>query len=138
MNPAPPVTIIACRAVTSVGPYLPPPGAATRVWALIGLHPFATFRALDARAHVSGRDLDPVALLGGKRVRRLPALRHGGRGRHVPPRDVPARPRPGAVEGRVRPAVASPHRRPLRRKSQSPRRLLSVSGGAQARAARRP
>ena len=52
----------------------------------------------------------PAGLLGRAGLRAAAALRHGGRRRHQPHRDLPARARPRAVEGRLR-AAEPPARR---------------------------
>jgi hypothetical protein len=48
-----------------------------------------------------------AALLGRAGLRAAAALRHGGRRRHLPHRDLPARARPRAVEGGLRAALAA-------------------------------
>jgi glycyl-tRNA synthetase alpha chain len=58
--------------------------------------------------------------------------------RHLSHRHVPARHRPGALERRLRAAVAPADRRALRRQSLSPAALLPVPGDHQALAARYP
>ena len=57
---------------------------------------------------------------------------------HEPHRDLPARPRPRAVEGRLRAAEPTAEGRPLRREPEPAAALLPVPGGAQARAGRHP
>ena len=68
----------------------------------------------------------------------LAALRHGSRRRHQPYRHFPARHRAGALEGRLRAALAPPQGRPLRRKPQPPAALLPVPGGAETGAGKHP
>ena len=80
----------------------------------------------------------PAVVLGRARLRAAPALRHGGRCRHEPHRDLPARARPRAVEGRLRAAEPAPQGRPLRREPEPAAALLPVPGGAQAGAGRHP
>ena len=71
-------------------------------------------------------------------LRHPAALRHGGRRRHLPPGDHAARARPAALVGRLRPAVAPPDRRPLRRQPEPLAALLPVPGHHQTLAARLP
>jgi glycyl-tRNA synthetase alpha chain len=66
----------------------------------------------------------------------LQALRHGSRRRHQPHRDLPARDRPRALEGRLRAAEPPPEGRPLRREPEPAAALLPVPGRAQAGAGR--
>ena len=82
--------------------------------------------------------LTPAGLLGPPGLRAAAALRHGSRRRHQPHRDLPARARPRALEGRLRAAEPPPQGRPLRREPEPPAALLPVPGGAEARAGQHP
>ena len=84
------------------------------------------------QALVPGPDPGPAAVLGRAGLRDPAALRHGGRRRHLPPGDHAARARPRALERRLRPALAPPHRRPLRREPQPAAALLPVPGDHEA------
>src|SRR5690606_5024692 len=75
-------------------------------------------------------------ILGPAGLRPAAALRHGSRGGYLPHRHLPARARPGTLARRLRPALAPPQGRPLRRKPQPAPALLPVPGRAQALAAR--
>ncbi len=97
-------------------------------------------QAPGGRSHddLPGSAARPAALLGRPRLRDPAALRpRGGRGNHAP-RHVPARPRPRALEGRLRPALAPPHRRPVRREPEPAPAPPPVPGDPQAVARRRP
>src|SRR5581483_559815 len=60
--------------------------------------------------HVSRSDSRPPEFLGRARLHDRDAARHRSRSGHDASGDFSARARPGAVEGRVRAAVASPRR----------------------------
>jgi hypothetical protein len=77
-------------------------------------------------------------VLGRARLPRRPALQLRGRRGHVQPRHLPARPRPRAVERRLRRALAPPSRRPLRRQPQPPAAVPPVPGDPEAEPARHP
>ena len=76
--------------------------------------------------------------LGGARLPHRAAVQLRGRRRHVQPGHVPARDRAGAVERRVRRALAAPDRRPLRRQPEPPAAVSPVPGDPQAEPARHP
>ena len=71
-------------------------------------------------------------------LRHPAALRHGGRRRHLPPGHHAALARPRALVRRLRPALAPPDRRPLRRQPEPLAALLPVPGHHQTLAARLP
>ena len=87
-------------------------------------------------AQLPATDPQAADLLGCARLRAAAALRHGGRRRHQPHRDVPARARARALEGGLRAAEPAPEGRPLRREPESAAALLPVPGGAEAGAGR--
>ncbi len=81
---------------------------------------------------VSRSDPQALGVLGLPRLPPPAAARPRGRGRHVAPRDVPARARSGALERRLRPAVAAPRRRPLRGEPEPPVQAPPVPGHPEA------
>ncbi len=96
-----------------------------------------SFRAA-ADAHLPANHPSTARLLGRPGLRTAAALRHGSRRRHQPHRDLPARARPRALEGRLCAAEPPPQGRPLRQEPEPPAALLPVPGGAQARAGQHP
>ena len=92
----------------------------------------------DAPPQLSGADPAPAGLLGRAGLRDPAALRHGGRGRHLPPGHDAARARPAALGGRLRAALAAPDRRALRREPEPLPALLPVPGDREALAAGLP
>src|SRR5688572_26644617 len=83
-------------------------------------------------ADLPGPDPCAAAVLGPAGLRAAAALRHGDGCGDVPHGHVPAGRRPGAVERRVRSALASPDRWALRREPVSRAAVLPVPGGDQA------
>ena len=73
------------------------------------------------RHDLSRSDSQAVGVLGVARLRAAAAARHRGRRRHDASGDVSARARPGALERRLRAAVAPAGRRPLRREPEPAR-----------------
>src|SRR5690606_38673918 len=86
----------------------------------------------DDRSDLPGIDPGPQRVLGRPGLRADPAAGPRGRRRHLPPGHLPACAGPGAVERRLRAALAPPHRRPLRRKPEPAAALLPVPGGDEA------
>ena len=84
-----------------------------------------------ASPRLSGPDPAPARLLGRAGLRDPAALRHGGRRRHLPPRHHAAGAGAEALGRRLRPALAPPDRRALRREPQPPAALLPVPGADQ-------
>src|SRR3546814_7945815 len=80
----------------------------------------------------------PAGLLGAPGLRHPAALRHGGRGRHLPSRHHPARAGAGDLEGGLRAALAAADRRALRREPEPAAALLPVPGDPEALAAEPP
>ena len=95
-------------------------------------------RAPARHAHLPANHPATAVLLGRAGLRAAAALRHGSRRRHQPHRDLPARARPRALEGRLRAAQPPAQGRPLRREPEPPAALLPVPGGAEARAGQHP
>src|SRR3989338_2725372 len=89
-------------------------------------------------ANLSANHPDAANILGQAGLWAAATLRHGSRRGHVAHRDLPARARAGAMEGRLRAAVAPSQGWTLRREPEPPAALLPVSGGAEARAVRYP
>src|SRR5690606_32731964 len=79
-------------------------------------------------AHIPTTDFIAPAILGSPGVCPAAALRHGSRGRHLAHRHVPARHRPGTLARGLRPTLAPPQGRALRREPQPAAALLPVPG----------
>src|SRR3990167_9053524 len=89
-------------------------------------------------AYLSTNHPDATELLGQAGLRAAATLRHGSRRGYVAHSHFFALARPGAVEGRLRAAVAPPQGRALRGESEPLAALLPVSGGAETLAGQHP